>query len=650
MKGCQWMLVASCMVLLTACSRPPRTTLPAPVPAPARPEVWPTAAPLGPWDSVTNLVLAPDGSAWVSYGDHDYNQPAGGGAMHYTAGQAIHFTTADGLPHDSVQALAVAPDGSVWAGTLGCGVARFDGQVWHDLETTCDTIGGHVVDFAFAADGSTWVVTSNDLARFDGQTWTRTGRYAGSAAAMPDGSLWITGWEGRENSQYLARYDGKTWTIVDQGGNHSWFPAGPDGSTWVRVTAEQGLPTIDTWDGAQWTPIAPLTYTGLLRFARWPDGRLGALTDQGLAYYNGTTWVYGADALPGLPPDTLPGMSQLVFAPGGSVWLGGLGGRVVEYEPGGSQVKILATPVPMPIPAPIEPASPDDPRPTPTITPLPQLPVTSLVTTPDGAVWYAFGNFDFHPRGGGILRGMQGRSTHFFPTATVQLLAVAPDGTLWAGMGCQLVRFDGRVWQSLIENCDTLRGNVIDLAFATDGAAWVASGFALGQLNDGTWTVQERLANHLAATPDGALWLAGWEGTQGSWYVARLEGDELVDRQRLAVSQLITAPDGAVWAVADRERLLRHNGQAWQHVADLPEWGVHDLAFAPDGSLYAVTYQGLLRLRGANWERDVQAPTELQQLAFAADGTLWLADTAPFVSDRSQAQYEQVAPHTPPPF
>lgn len=125
------------------------------------------------------------------------------------------------------------------------------------------------------------------------------------------------------------------------------------------------------------------------------------------------------------------------------------------------------------------------PAPVPTVTPAPQLPVTNLVTTPDGALWYAYGNFDFHPRGGGIVRTLQGETTYFFPTATAQLLAVAPDGTRWAGMGCQLLRFESQSWQTLIENCDLLHGNIIDVAFTSDGALWAASGFALGHYTNG---------------------------------------------------------------------------------------------------------------------------------------------------------------------
>lgn len=381
---CPWLLVATCAVLLTACSSPRHATGLAPVlppvaPSawpmtvlpPVAPDAWPTTAPLGPWDGVTNLVIAPDGSAWVSYGDHDYNQPAGGGVTHYAAGQVTNFTTADGLPNDSVQALAVAPDGSVWAGTLGCGIARFDGQAWHDLHTDCGTLGGHVVDFAFTPDGATWAATGLDLVRFAGRNWTRTGKYAASAAAMPDGSLWITGWEGRENSQYLARYDGRSWTILDQGGDHSWFQAGADGAPWVRITAGNGLLAIDVWNGAGWTSMAPLTYTGLRRLSAAPGGTLWALTDQGLAHDDGTTWVYGTDALPGLTPNALAGMTQLAFGPDGSLWLGGQGGRVAHYEPRRAQLTILATPLPMPDATPVQITQPNGPVPTPTDTPPP---------------------------------------------------------------------------------------------------------------------------------------------------------------------------------------------------------------------------------------------------------------------------------------
>jgi streptogramin lyase len=296
-----------------------------------------------------------------------------------------------------------------------------------------------------------------------------------------------------------------------------------------------------------------------------------------------------------------------------------------EYTPA-LPATTIATPIPTITPDPTLLTPPPGPAPSPSVTPIRQLPVTNLAITPDEAVWYSFGALEFHPRGGGIVRLHRGEQTHFMPEANVQLLEVGPDGSVWAGMGCGLARFDDQAWQTLIENCDPLQGNIIDIAFAPDGAAWIATGFKLVRYRDGTWTMYDRLAHSLAVTPDGALWVAGWEGRQGSQYVARFDGTRFSLIERIATGRLLTGPDGSLWSFQDTGALARFDGQAWRAFADLPFQQIEDLAIAPDGVLWLATDSGLLRFDGGQWLHDASAPDGITQIAFAPDGSLWLGD------------------------
>ncbi len=495
-------LIATLLVLAawsTACSSPsatqeytpalPATTIAAPI------------ATLDPTINMTGLVVAPDGAVWFSLGNSDFYNPTAGGVSRYAQGHLTSFTTNDGLPNANVQALAIAPDGSVWMAGAGCTIARYDGLAWQTVNGDCESIGGNVVDFAFTPDGSVWVATGMDVARFDGRSWTRYGKYAGWLAVAPDGTLWAKSWEWEDAdlSEYVTRFDGENWTIVERLPIGRLF-IGPDDSVWANLTGGYSEPTrLVRFNAQTWEILPGPSFTVLLEFAVAPNGELWAMTDQGFSRYDGATWLYA-----GVRPQ---GMTRFAFAADGSIWLGGSGGQLAHYQPATARLDFIVTPIPTITPDPTLLTPPPGPAPSPSVTPIRQLPVTNLVITPDGAVWYSFGNFDFHPRGGGIIRDYQGQRTRFtadngLPGNSVQLLKVAPDGSLWAGIGCDLARFDGQAWQSILDNCDTLRGNVIDVAFTSDGATWVATGFNLARYREGTWTIYDRLANYLAVTPD----------------------------------------------------------------------------------------------------------------------------------------------------
>ncbi len=613
---------------LAACGSPTTTSQPAATLS-LTAGATPIAA-LDPYRNVTNLAVAPDGAVWLSFGDHNYNQPAGGGVMRFDHGQLTRFTAKDGLPHDNIQALDVAPDGSLWAGGAGCAVARFDGHMWRTVSADCQATGGNVVDFAFTPDGSVWAATGNDLARFDGQSWTRYSQHVAWLAVTPDGMLWAPGWAGAQGSNYLARFDGTNWTVIEQRSVGRLF-VGSDGSLWATQGRAQHLARFN---GRTWEDIPYPPSTWLVDFAVAPNAVLWAVTDQGLAQFNGTTWLY----VNGAPRD----LTRIAFAPNGSLWLGGRGGRLVHYQSSTAQFDIVLTPIPTITPDPVLFATPSGPVPRPTATSIPQLPVTHLAITPDGAVWYSFGNFDFHPRDGGIIQRRQGQEAHFMPDASAQLLKVAPDGSLWAGMGCGLARFDGQSWQTILGNCDTLRGNVIDLAFTPDGAAWIATGFNLARYADGEWTLHDKLVSFLAVTPDGALWVSGWEGTQGSQYVARFEGTNWTIVERVAIGQLRVGPDGSLWGIEGSARLARFDGQTWQALTDAPFSQINDFAIAPNGAVWIATERGLLQFDGNIWLQDTGASNSITQIAFAPDGSMWLGDWlgAVYPHDVARAQFE----------
>jgi sugar lactone lactonase YvrE len=574
------------------------------------------------------LVVAPEGAVWFSFGSYDWSHPYGGGLSRYAQGHVTHFTVDDGLPSNNVQALRVAPDGAVWTGAL-CGIARYDGRTWHAINQAddCESVGGPVIDFAFTPDGNVWAGTALGVARFDGRQWTRYSNLAGFLATTRDGSVWATGLDG--DGAYLARFSGLSWTKIRQP-----LAAGlvydSDGSLWLtEQDFEHGHSRLAHFDGQEWSTVTVPTLDWF-NIAIAPDGIPWIVTKEGVARFNGTQWIFDT----GINGD----FTQMAFAPDGTLWLGGRGGQLAHYQPVTGQTTVVATPLPTPTPFSTFTPDPDaasrsiEPAPSPSITPIPQLPVTNLVVTLDGAVWYSFGNFDFHPRRGGIVHEAQGQQLRFVSEATVQLLRVAPDGSLWAGVGCSLLRFDGRDWQTVIENCDQLHGNVYDVAFTSDGAAWIAAGFKLARYQNDEWTIIDRLIGSVEVTPDGTLWASGWEGTQGSQYVARFDGTQWTIAERAAVRQLLGAGDGSVWGIRADNSLVHYTGNISQTLTNLPFDQIDELVRGPNNDLWAITDRGAVRFDGAQWQLASNLPDNITQIAFAPDDSIWVGDRVGTVS------------------
>ena len=160
------------------------------------------------------------------------------------------------------------------------------------------------------------------------------------------------------------------------------------------------------------------------------------------------------------------------------------------------------------------------------------LPVTNLAVAPDGKVWYSTGDFAIHPAGGGLNRLSGKILSHLADPLglasgqdlNVQALTVGLDGAVWIGAGCAVGRFDGRAWQAIVSDCESLQGNVINIGLASDGTAWIATGFDLARYADGTMQSFDRLANWVAVAPDGTLWVSGWEGRADTSFVLRYDG------------------------------------------------------------------------------------------------------------------------------
>lgn len=291
-------------------------------------------------------------------------------------------------PGNRISAIAVATDGSVWA-TMSGGIACFDGRNWTMYA------GGPGREFndpqiRVAADGTVWTNLLGAVVRFDGQTWTTWEEEGGFPAwrhinlvASADGSIWAA-WSGEDGPGGIARFDGTAWTtwpefsLGDLRASGS-IAAGPDGTVWAAMQdISHAHSGLARWDDAGWSLATEREYT---------DGE--TLGDQDLAVDpDGSVWV-STDLLdsPEFPEPQRTEVSRF----DGSTW----------------------TP------------SVDNGRP---------VGVRRMTVTPDGTLFYFSGT----PGG---LGSFDGEIWAQHPIMNMSAFAAGPDGTLWAVVGDDLVRF-----------------------------------------------------------------------------------------------------------------------------------------------------------------------------------------------------------------
>lgn len=302
----------------------------------------------------------------------------------------------------------------------------------------------------------------------------------------------------------------------------------------------------------------------------------------------------------------------------------------------------------------------------------------SVEPAPGGGVWVgtsaealvrwgaAGGDYRHH-----LPEGMAGRP--------VDALAVAPDGTVWAGTQGQLhkeravVRFDGDAWTAFTdENSGLPSDRLTSLEVDGDGAVWAATYKGLARFDGEEWTTPDHddgppdRVDALAVADDGALWAATrrWDGggdlTDGEegGRVARFDGEAWTtwtteeELPGYAITALDTGADGSVWVAsqehpgddAAEKRLLRFHDGGWSvEVGDegLPS-GSRANAFRDQFDSFAVGSQGMpwlvvsprggadggvARFDGEAWTtytRDDGLPANMvASLAAGDDGAVW---------------------------
>jgi hypothetical protein len=172
--------------------------------------------------------------------------------------------------------------------------------------------------------------------------------------------------------------------------------------------------------------------------------------------------------------------------------------------------------------------SPPNPSPTPPPPPImPSAPpknreVTVWTIAADGSLWYAFDELDvgipdFPDLG--LYRLRENQISHYEVPGAIRALEATPDGSLYVGVGCGVLRYDSGEWDTLANpDCTSFARLLmpVDIAVTDNGDVWVAGIWGSARYDGEIWTTYNINATRLLVAPDGSLWTEGWDGRANS--------------------------------------------------------------------------------------------------------------------------------------
>jgi streptogramin lyase len=238
-------------------------------------------------------------------------------------------------------------------------------------------------------------------------------------------------------------------------------------------------------------------------------------------------------------------------------------------------------------------------------------------------------------------------------------LALAPDGRLWAATAAGVVVWDLETASpTVFSEVDGLDGRSVQkVAVAADGTVWALVGDSGVARYDGTWTLLDddvvgvdflTPAGDMAAGPEGAVWVAAG----GPSALIRIDtgGATTFQVPRESSTQpwarsIAVDPTGTVWASTWTDGVLAFDGE-WHHFGvddGLPSNIVGNIAVAPDGTVWVggdglygdpagdVPAAGIAHFEGSTWTSFTTVDGLLSNsgdVVVGPDGDVWVIHTS----------------------
>ena len=544
-----------------------------------------------PSNNLVNLLMA-DGPPWLAT------------ANSISRFDGTRWELVEGLPETAVSSLNADNGGQIWAtfASVGQGAAGYDptSNTWQTVN--CPVSGPaspYVRHIGQTADGRLWFATEAGLATLDPATqrWnllteadSLPGPHVQALALHPDGSLWVGTREGLAVG-IDGRFDTKNSDDIRE------LVIGPDGTVWFITTD-----AVYRVREGQTRQIAPPPVSQVYDVLATAEG-LWLAADEGIAFFDGAQagngrWLWFNSGEAGLPGNRVTALGR---AADGTLWASSeltdqtfgssLYGSYTIHQSYLSQFDGQRWQATL----------------RPTASGLLHPVVTSITTTPDGAIWLA--------TLAGISR-LEGQTWAQFsvldglPAHEVyQLLAVGE--TVWAVTKGGLAQLNpsSQQWKSFAAAEDWPSYETVHLAADANGTVWAGSGTDLRRYEGQSWQIvpiplpdPETKVRDFVVEPNGRLlltasletvnskqhFLADFDGQTWTWHEVTLPGNSQFE----PFSRLWLGPDGRLWASNDNS-LWRFNLPANNFTlpTQYPELirGITDLTFLPNGKPVAVT-------------------------------------------------------------
>ena len=444
------------------------------------------------WNGINDIAVT-GRDIWVASG---YN-----GISRISGDQVTIYNEENGLPNNRASAFAVGADGALWVGTSG-GLARFRNNQW-TFYAAREVSGLYDIrKLVFADDGTLWVGTASmgggNLCRFDPaagvcvENYPEAGvfglalhNYDGAPVYVNSNGVYArvgdTRFEYLYGASLLSNFvdsfasapDGMLWVGTDSG-IHRLDPAAP-ASDWETYTSKDGVGGLNSWANA-------------LTVVR--DGTVwAAITNSDASRYRDGEWVYfeGMRSYDSVAVDA-QGRAWFGDESEGIVVLNADGSRVMEFtaENGLPSDKVLA---------------------------LLADGETMWIATDSGLVRYSNGELEL------VIE----KDT--LPHSYLRDLALDANGRLLIGATLSLLRYDGEQLEVLFNFQKEGYLNWLNMvAVAPDGVIWAGTqnGLFYFDLEAGTWdrwtTADGLLTNFITALhvdQYGAIWVGGGSNFSG---------------------------------------------------------------------------------------------------------------------------------------
>ncbi|WP_420643268.1 two-component regulator propeller domain-containing protein [Candidatus Leptofilum sp.] len=464
------------------------------------------------------------------------------------------LTEENGLPSSQIRALALHPDSTVWVGTsAGLAVSvngRFTTQLSDDIR-----------ELAIGPNGTVWFITSDAV-------WRIRGDQTEILRSPPVSQVYDV--LATAEGFWLAADEGVAFFNGAQGANGRWvrFSSGTE-LPGNRATALGVAADGTVWASSENLPDGP----GL------SSGRYGSYTipHNYLSFFNGQHWQ--ATLRPAVNGLIHPIITSVVTVADGDVWLASLGG--ISRFDGESWQNFT------------------------TLDGLPADEVYELLTV-GNAIWAVTkeGIIQFNPASQSWKSFAAVGDWSNYESAH---LATDGHGTVWAGSGTELHRYNGQSWQPIAIDLPDPDVNVRDFVVDADGRLILTA--------------------HLQTPSTEQHFLAEFDGQTWTWHEVTLPSNG----QSSPFSRLWLAPNGRLWA-SNENSLWRFNlpDGNFNQPSQYPELirAITDMTFLPNGKPVVATRFAsaplLLEPDGAIPLEQPLAATDLFAVHADENGRLWL--------------------------